>query len=124
MKTQWDAAIEMSRTELRELESRLAVLLEHLMKISHVKGLVRADNLRGWTQTVRYQRRDLARHIAENKGLKSKINEALLEKVFRVASRAVKKEYPLTRLPSTRPPLKEILGQEVMEVLNRPDAKS
>ncbi|GEO81480.1 hypothetical protein ROR02_16110 [Pararhodospirillum oryzae] len=62
----------MGRTEQRELESRLTVLLLHLLKWrfqpTHRGG--------SWEATIRVQRRDLARHIDRNPSLKPKIPDA------------------------------------------------
>ena len=74
MKTYFELMTEMSKSDLQELESRMIVLIEHLLKSGHVAGQVAHDNLRGWNQTVRNQRRDLAAHIKANPGLKSKLN--------------------------------------------------
>ncbi len=53
MKTYQELLTEMSKSEIRELESRLSVIIEHLLKIQHVKGQIGLDNLRGWTKSVR-----------------------------------------------------------------------
>lgn len=63
----------MGRTEQRELESRLTVLLLHLLKWQF------QPTRRGtsWEATIRVQRRDLARHIDRNPSLKPKVPEAI-----------------------------------------------
>ena len=63
----------MGKTEKRELVSRLAVLLLHLLKWRY------QPNLQGpsWRATIRIQRRDLARHMADNPSLKAKLPEAI-----------------------------------------------
>ena len=99
MKTYWESATDMSRTDLRELENRLAVLVEHLLKIGYVTGQVHTENLQGWNQTVRSQRRDRARHIQQNKALKSKLTQSLFEKIYRIAAGAVMQEYRFTAFP-------------------------
>ncbi|MCC6363637.1 MAG: DUF29 family protein [Bryobacterales bacterium] len=40
MKTYQDFITEMSKSEIRELESRLGVIIEHLLKIKYVKGQI------------------------------------------------------------------------------------
>lgn len=62
----------MGRTEKRELISRLAVLILHLLKWQY------QPNLQGpsWHVTIEEQRRQLLRHIHDNPSLKSKILEA------------------------------------------------
>jgi hypothetical protein len=63
----------MGKTEKRELVSRLAVLLLHLLKWQF------QPKRRGssWEATIRIQRRDLTRHLADNPSLKSKLFEAI-----------------------------------------------
>ena len=63
----------MGRTEKRELVSRLAVLLTHLLKWqfqSERRGM-------SWRATIRNQRRDLADHLVDNPSLKARLPEAL-----------------------------------------------
>lgn len=68
----WDRLAEelegMSRSEVRELRSRYAVLLLHLLK-----WLVQKDHrCRSWELTIRHQRQALAEHLAQNPGLKGR----------------------------------------------------
>jgi hypothetical protein len=118
MNTYFELATDMSKTDVRELENRLRVLIEHLLKLRHITGPVATDNSRGWNQTVRYQRRDLALHIEEKAGLKSKLNEPMLDKAYRAALTNVKEQYPATPFPPTRElSLKEVVGPEITAVL-------
>ena len=63
----------MGRTEKRELVSRLAVLILHLLKWHYQPGL------RGpsWRATIRLQRRDLTAHLDDNPCLKVLLPEAI-----------------------------------------------
>lgn len=118
MKTLFELGADMSKTDIRELENRLTVLIEHLLKIAHVTGPAAKDSFRGWNQTVRYQRRDLALHIEQNKGLKSKLTEAMLDKAYRAALSTVKKQYPATTFPATsRFSIEEVLGPDALAAL-------
>ena len=63
----------MGKTEKRELVSRLAVLLLHLLKWQFQPR--RRGS--GWEATIRLQRRDLGRHLADNPSLKIKLPEAI-----------------------------------------------
>lgn len=65
----------MGRTEKRELVSRLAVLLLHLLKWQFQPGL----RSRSWTLTVREQRRQLLRHMKDNPSLKGTLAESIDE---------------------------------------------
>ncbi|PWB79593.1 MAG: DUF29 domain-containing protein [Methylocystaceae bacterium] len=65
----------MGRSEKRELLSRLTILLLHLLKWRHQpKG--RGSS---WEASIRIQRRQLARHMADNPSLKAKLPEAIGE---------------------------------------------
>ena len=63
----------MGKTEKRELVSRLTVLLLHLLKWHYQPNLQGAS----WRATIRVQRRDLARHMADNPSLNAKVPEAI-----------------------------------------------
>jgi hypothetical protein len=63
----------MGRSEKRELLSRLAVLLMHLLQWQH------QPTLRGnsWRATIKVQRRELERHLADNPSLKARLPELI-----------------------------------------------
>lgn len=65
----------MGRSEKRELESRLAVLLQHLLKWQY------QSERRGksWTFTINEQRRKLSKLLAKNPGMVSELSEVLVE---------------------------------------------
>lgn len=63
----------MGRAEKRELESRLAVLLLHLLKWRHQPE----RRGRSWELSVIEQRRKLRRHLADNPSLKAHLGEAI-----------------------------------------------
>ena len=65
----------MGKTEKRELISRLAVLLAHLLKWQY------QPPYRGpsWEVTIRNQRRALSRHLADNPSLRPKVPEAIAD---------------------------------------------
>ncbi len=65
----------MGRSERRELVSRLAVLLAHLLKWQHQPGL-RGNS---WRLTIREQRRKLARHLRDNPSLASQFDQAFAD---------------------------------------------
>ncbi len=62
----------MGRSERRELVSRLAVLLAHLLKWRHQPGLRGTS----WRLTIREQRRKLARHLRDNPSLRPELDAA------------------------------------------------
>lgn len=109
-----DFISDMSKSEVRELESRLAVIVEHLLKIKYVKGQVALENLRGWKKSVRDQQSELADHIDENPGLKAKLTDALLDRVYRTAVGGLNKDYPAIPFPRIRQlAMNEIVGPDV-----------
>lgn len=118
MRTRPDFITEMSKSEVRELESRLAVIVEHLLKLKYVKGQVALDNLRGWKKSVRDQQNELADHIDENPGLKAKLTEALVDRVYRTAVGGLNKDYPAIPFPRIRQlTINDIVGPEVSAML-------
>jgi len=54
-------------SEQRELKNRMAILLAHLLKWQHQPD--RRGN--SWRNTIRVQRKDIAKHIQKNPSLKS-----------------------------------------------------
>lgn len=65
----------MGRSEKRALESRLTVLLVHLLKWQHQP--VRRGN--SWKYTIDDQRRKIQKLLSENPGLKPQINDIFLD---------------------------------------------
>jgi hypothetical protein len=64
----------MARSEKRQLESRLTVLLTHILKWQYQP----ARRGKSWLRTIEQQRRRLTRHLGENPGLKSQFDSAIL----------------------------------------------
>ncbi len=75
----WEAVAEeledMGRSERRELESRLEVLLAHLLKWRYQPE----QHSSSWTGTIKEQRRKAERLLRENPGLKSMIVETIAD---------------------------------------------
>ena len=63
----------MGKTEKKELVSRLTVLLLHLLKWQ-CQPMRRSKS---WEVTIKTQRNNIARHIAQNPSLKSHVKEAV-----------------------------------------------
>lgn len=68
----------MGRSEVRELISRLGLIVGHLLKLQVQTSRSPAHEQR-WQTSIETQRADLADHLAENPGLK---NPAILEKAM------------------------------------------
>jgi hypothetical protein len=70
----------LGQSEERELNSRYRVLLTHLLK-----WIMQPERRsRSWETTIRIQRRDLARHLGKNPGLK-RIEAEEFEDAYQVA---------------------------------------
>jgi Domain of unknown function DUF29 len=79
----------------RELESRLQVLLEHILKRLHVNS---ASDNRGWEITIRTQRQELSRLLKQSPSLKCYFEE-VFDEVYRDALNTVREDYPSTNFP-------------------------
>nr|WP_295746020.1 DUF29 domain-containing protein [uncultured Acidocella sp.] len=65
----------MGKTEKRELISRLAVLLAHMLKWRFQPE----RRTKSWRLTIEEQRRQVIRHMRDNPSLKSSLSEAIEE---------------------------------------------
>ncbi|MEI7608066.1 MAG: DUF29 domain-containing protein [Rhodospirillaceae bacterium] len=65
----------MGKSEKKELISRLAVLLLHLLKWKLQPGKQGSS----WRRTILEQRRQIQRHMADNPSLKAKLSEAMAD---------------------------------------------
>jgi len=77
----------MGRSEKRELESRLTVLLFHLLKWKYQD----VRQCRSWELSIIEQRLKFEETLKENPGLKSKLND-MLKKAYRYAVIEASKE--------------------------------
>lgn len=100
----WDNLAEeiesLGRSEARELESRLAVLLMHLLKWIEQPGFRSAS----WEATIRLQRLEVAKVLAQNPGLRPKLAEAFAA-AYRAArmNAAAETGLGLKRFPEAAP---------------------
>ena len=78
---------DMGKSVRRELVSRLAVLLLHLLKWQHQP----AFRSRSWQLTVKAQRLSLGEHLNENPSLKSRIDQAMVDAYRRATIEAERK---------------------------------
>jgi hypothetical protein len=90
----------MGRSERRELESRLEVLLAHLLKWKYQEG----RRSRSWTLTIIGQRQKVSRCLKQSPSLKHKLNESL-EAAYSDAIIAAERETQISRnvFPDTCP---------------------
>jgi hypothetical protein len=82
----------MGRSEKRELESRLTILLLHLLKWKYQE----ARQSRSWELSIIEQRLKFEETLEENPGLKPKLDE-ILKKAYRYAVIEASKETKISR---------------------------
>ena len=93
---------EMSRSDNRDLKSRLIVLISHLLKLRYVSGDEVVSNQRGWNVTLKVQRSEVADLLLTAPSLKAHLTEEIATCYAR-ASRVFAREYPRIELPPTCP---------------------
>lgn len=99
---------DMGRSEKRQLESRLEVLIMHLLKWQFQSSL----QSRSWELTIKEQRLRIKKLLSENPSLKPTLAE-VIEKVYPFAIINAEKETGLSSFPETCPySLTEILSLE------------
>ncbi|NJO41079.1 MAG: DUF29 domain-containing protein [Cyanobacteria bacterium CRU_2_1] len=79
----------------RELESRLRVLLSHLLKRGYVPS---PNDFRGWEVTIRDQRSELQLLLKQSPSLKPYLLE-VFDESWRYALSIVREDYPLVSFP-------------------------
>jgi len=82
----------MGKSEKRELESRLEVLLMHLLKWQYQPALKGSS----WLLTIDEQRERIVKHLRENPSLKNRIDD-VLEEAYGFAVRLAVKETGLNK---------------------------
>ena len=101
---------DMGRSEKRQLESRLEVLIMHLLKWQFQPNL----RSRSWQLTIKEQRLRLEKLLAENPSLKSKLTDTK-EKVYPLAVISAERETGLSLFPEVCPyDLTDILAPEFL----------
>jgi hypothetical protein len=93
-----------------KLESALRVLMVHLLKWDHQSD----RRSRSWTASVREQRRRVLRQLRKNPGLRSRLDEALVEAYEDARDEASAETGLPLRLFPAQPPF------EYAEVMERP----
>jgi predicted nucleic acid-binding Zn-ribbon protein len=93
-----------------KLESALRILMLHLLKWDNQPD----RRTRSWTTSVREQRRRVLRQLRKNPGLKSRLDEALVEAYEDARDEASGETgMPVNAFPATRP-------YEFQEIMERP----
>jgi hypothetical protein len=97
---------DMGRSEKRQLESRLEVLIMHLLKWQYQPNL----RSRSWSLTLKEQRLRIEKLLQENPSLRPKLDEAI-DRVYPLAAIAAEREAGLSVFPPSCPyTLEEILS--------------
>lgn len=96
--------------QYHRLESALRVLMLHILKWDHQPD----RRSRSWTITIREQRRRVGRQLRKNPGLKSRLDEALLDAYEDARDEAASEtELSTATFPENRP-------FEFAEIMERP----
>ncbi len=90
---------DLGRREKRELENRLDVLLNHLLKRGYVD---RPNDYRGWELTIKEQRKQLRRLLRDSPSLRRHYDTVRPE-FWQEVRTDVADEYPAAPLPDTDP---------------------
>lgn len=99
---------DMGKSEKRTLESRLEVLLLHLLKWQYQP----AFRGRSWLLTIKEQRIRLLEHLEENPSLKGTLQQSL-KKAYRLAVIGAERETGLEVLPDTCPyPVEKVMDAD------------
>jgi hypothetical protein len=83
----------MGRSEKKELKSRFTILIEHLLKIKYWQA-EKANNIRGWRQTIVEQRRQIEYLLEDSPSLRGLLAE-LLSECYLNARKDILKKYEL-----------------------------
>jgi len=89
----------MGRSDKREIESRLDVLLQHLLKLAYSADTAPRS---GWMETVDEQRDQLSRRLRESPSLRRYPKEILME-MYPAARRKAQRDASVRTLPPICP---------------------
>jgi hypothetical protein len=66
---------DLGKSEKRSIESRIAQIVEHLLKLAYAPSRMRSLNHRGWELSIREARRQIRRRLSESPSLRRKTRE-------------------------------------------------
>lgn len=103
----------MGKSERKELKSRLTVLIEHLLKIKFWQS-EKANNARGWRQTIVEQRRQIEYLLSDSPSLKGLLAEIWFECYVNARKDIIKKYELDAEIFPTEPAfsLEDILNED------------
>jgi len=105
----------LGKNHQRELKSRIAEILEHLIKLSFAPMFEKERNEGGWTNSVRKQQAGVAEVLEISPSLRRCLSDEMLRRCYRTASRQVKTaDFAMLTHPPEECPFtwEEILGEE------------
>ena len=100
---------DLGRSYKDELESRLDVLLSHILKRLYVSL---TNDYNGWERTIREQRKQIRRRIEKSPSLKSYL-PTIFDGVWQDVLKEIREDYPQYRFPDTWQ-----FGRDVETILN------
>jgi hypothetical protein len=86
---------DLGRSYRDELESRLDVLLSHILKRLYVPL---ANDYNGWERTIREQRKQIRRRLEKSPSLKNYLSE-IFDNIWEDALKEVREDYPQYDFP-------------------------
>ena len=86
---------DLGRSYRDELESRLDVLLSHILKRLYVPLV---NDYNGWEKTIREQRKQIRRRLEKSPSLKNYLPE-IFDKIWQDALKEVREDYPQYSFP-------------------------
>jgi hypothetical protein len=92
----------LGKSERHQLWSRVAQVLEHLLKLNFTSGPLRENNERGWRGAIRRQQGEIDQLPEDSPSLKGRLTPVMLEKAYKAAAGTVAIEYgvkPPARCP-------------------------
>ena len=87
---------DLGRSYRDELESRLDVLLSHILKRLYVPLV---NDYNGWERTIREQRKQIKRRLAKSPSLKHYLSE-VFDEIWEDALKEVREDYPQYEFPT------------------------
>lgn len=86
---------DLGRSYRDELESRLDILLSHILKRLYVPLV---NDYNGWERTIREQRKQIRRRLEKSPSLKNYLPE-IFDKIWQDALKEVREDYPQYSFP-------------------------